>query len=76
VFERTGVDPAFFANRQFGLDEILPWDIIDCGVSKEFFKRERAKALEATTTPNCREKCSGCGANRLGGERTCCPSKK
>ena len=74
VFERAGVDPAFFANRQFGLDEILPWDVIDCGVTKEFFKRERAKALEAVTTPNCREKCAGCGANRLGGERTPCPA--
>ncbi|MBQ8357651.1 MAG: TIGR03960 family B12-binding radical SAM protein [Clostridia bacterium] len=73
VFARTGVDPAFFANRQFGLDEILPWDIIDCGVTKEFFKRERAKAYAAATTPNCREQCSGCGANRLGGERTPCP---
>jgi hypothetical protein len=74
VFERTGVDPAFFANRRFGLDEILPWDIIDCGVTKEFLKRERAKAYEAATTPNCREKCAGCGANRLGGERTPCPA--
>ncbi len=73
VFERTGVDPAFFANRQFGLDEILPWDVIDCGVTKEFFKRERAKAYEAATTPNCRQQCSGCGANRLGGLRTPCP---
>ncbi len=74
VFERTGVDPAFFANRAFGLDEILPWDVIDCGVTKEFLKRERAKAYAATTTPNCREQCAGCGANRLGGERTPCPA--
>jgi radical SAM superfamily enzyme YgiQ (UPF0313 family) len=74
VFERTGIDPAFFANRAFGLDEILPWDVIDCGVTKEFFKRERARAYAAATTPNCREKCSGCGANRLGGERTPCPA--
>ncbi len=73
VFERTGVDPAFFANRAFGLDEILPWDIIDCGVTKEFLLRERAKAYAAATTPNCREQCSGCGANRLGGLRTPCP---
>ena len=73
VFERTGIDPAFYANRAFGLDEILPWDIIDCGVSKEFFLRERAKAYEAATTPNCREKCSGCGANKLGGVRAVCP---
>ena len=73
VFEQTGVDPAFYANRAFGLDEVLPWDIIDCGVSKEFFLRERAKAYEAATTPNCREKCSACGANKLGGVRAVCP---
>ena len=73
VFEKAGVDPAFYANRAFGLDEVLPWDIIDCGVSKEFFLRERAKAYEASTTPNCREKCSGCGANKLGGVRAVCP---
>ncbi len=73
VFERTGIDPAFYANRAFGLDEVLPWDIIDCGVTKEFLLRERAKAYAEDTTPNCREKCSGCGANKLGGERTCCP---
>ena len=73
VLERTGADPAFYANRAFGLDEVLPWDIIDCGVTKEFLRRERDKAYAENTTPNCREKCSGCGANRLGGERTCCP---
>ena len=73
VFERCGIDTDFYANRQFGIDEILPWDIIDCGVDKSFFKREREKAYGETTTPNCREKCSGCGANKLGGERTCCP---
>ncbi len=76
VFERTGVDPAFYANRAFGLDEVLPWDIIDCGVSKSFFLREREKAYNSCTTPNCREHCSGCGANKLGGERTCCPKSK
>lgn len=75
VFERCGIDPAFYANRRFGLDEILPWDIIDCGVTKEFLLRERDKAYAENTTPNCREHCSGCGANRLGGERTCCPKK-
>ncbi len=73
VFERTGVDPAFYANRAFGLDEVLPWDIIDCGVSKSFFLRERERAYAGSTTPNCREACSGCGANSLGGERAVCP---
>ncbi len=76
VFAATGIDPAFYANRAFSTDEILPWDIIDCGVTKAFLKRERARAFEGTTTPNCREGCSGCGANRLGGERACCPKSK
>ena len=73
VFERSGIDPAFYANRRWSYDEILPWDIIDCGVTKEFLIRESKKAHEGVATPNCREKCSGCGANKLGGERTCCP---
>ena len=76
VFERSGLDPAFYANRKYGLDEVLPWDIIDCGVSKEFMRRERDRAYGETTTPHCREKCSGCGANKLGGERACCPGIK
>ena len=76
VFERTGIDPAFYANRRFGFDEVLPWDIIDCGVDKSFFRRECEKAYGENTTPNCREKCSGCGANKLGGERSCCPKSK
>ena len=76
VIEGAGLDPAFYANRAFGLDEVLPWDIIDCGVTKEFLRRERDKAYAENTTPSCREHCSGCGANRLGGERTCCPKAK
>ena len=76
VFERTGIDPAFYANRRFGFDEVLPWDIIDCGVDKSFFRRECEKAYCEATTPNCREQCSGCGANKLGGERSCCPKSK
>ncbi len=73
VLARTGIDPAFYANRQWGLDEVLPWDIIDCGVTKEFFLRERQKAYAEATTPNCREQCSACGANKLGGVRAVCP---
>lgn len=75
AFRLADVDPAFYANRDFELDEVLPWDIIDCGVTKEFFRRERDKAYCSETTPNCREHCSGCGANKLGGERTCCPHR-
>ncbi len=72
VFEKTGVDPAFYTTRGFGLDEILPWDFIDAGVTKEFLLRERKKAYEEKTTPSCAEQCSGCGANRLGGKTRWC----
>lgn len=73
VFARTGIDPAFFANRAIAEDEVLPWDVIDCGVSKSFLLRERHRAYEAKTTPNCREQCSACGASALGGVRAVCP---
>ena len=72
AFERTGVDPAFYTTRGFGLDEVLPWDPIDCGVTKEFLLRERNKAYEGKTTPSCAEHCNGCGANKLGGKNRWC----
>ncbi len=65
VFASCGIDPAFYANRRFGLDEILPWDFIDIGVTKKFMKNEYEKSLKAQTTPDCRTKCSGCGAASL-----------
>ncbi len=71
-FEKAGVDPSFYTTRGFGLDEILPWDIIDCGVTKAFLLREREKAYKGETTPSCAEHCSGCGANKLGGKNRWC----
>ena len=76
VFDAVGIDPAFYANREFGEEEILPWDNIDIGVTKAFLLRERHRAYAAQPTKNCREGCSGCGADKLGGERACCPSLK
>lgn len=68
AFEECGIDPAFYANRPFGYDEILPWDHLDYFVSKEFLIRENKTARQAVTTPNCRQKCSGCGVTaRTGG---------
>ena len=72
VFDRCGIDLSFYTTRGFGLDEILPWDIIDIGVTKDFLRRERDKAYEGKTTPSCAEKCSGCGANKLGGKNRWC----
>lgn len=73
IFASVGIDPAFYANRKFSRDEILPWDVIDCGVKKSFFAREADKAYESRTTRNCSETCSGCGANSLPGEHRWCP---
>lgn len=72
VFHTTGVDPNFYTTRGFGLDEVLPWDIIDCGVSKSFLLREREKAYKEQTTPSCAEQCNACGANKLGGKNRWC----
>ena len=64
--ENTGVDMSFFALRERSVDEIMPWDFIDIGVTKSFLVREWKRAQEAVVTPNCREQCSGCGAARFG----------
>jgi len=54
-------------HRDRSYDEILPWDHIDIGVSKEFLIKENEKALKGQTTPHCREKCSNCGATEFNG---------
>lgn len=72
AFEKCGIDPAFYANRRFEYDEILPWDHLDYLVSKEFFIRENKTAHTAVTTPNCRLRCSGCGVNKAVGRECFC----
>ena len=66
VFRDSGIDPAFYANRRRSFGEILPWDHIDCGVTKSFLIKECQKAYQNTTTPHCRLNCSGCGAAKYG----------
>lgn len=67
AFEECGIDPHFYANRRREFTEILPWDHLDYGVSKKFLMRENEKAHKSETTPHCRLKCAGCGANKLNG---------
>ena len=62
VFKDLGIDPAFYANRQRSFDEVFPWDHLDYGIKKEFLIEECKRAYASETTPNCREKCSACGA--------------
>lgn len=67
AFKECGVDIDFYTIRERTLDEVFPWDFIDCGVTKDFLKREWSKAMAETPSPNCRLQCQGCGANRFGG---------
>ena len=67
AFEETGIDPDFYTVRERSVDELLPWDFINAGVSKKFLIREWEQAKAETVTPNCRQRCSGCGAKCYGG---------
>ena len=67
AFAECDIDTDFYTMRERDLDEIFPWDFIDIGVSKEFLKREWKNAHDEKVTPNCRMKCSGCGAMKFGG---------
>lgn len=67
TFAECGIDIGFYTTRERSPDEIFPWDFIDCGVTKDFLKREWNKAMAQTGSPNCRIQCQGCGANRFGG---------
>ncbi|MCI8652066.1 MAG: TIGR03960 family B12-binding radical SAM protein [Angelakisella sp.] len=65
AMEKAGLWGDFYACRRRPYDEVLPWDHLDYGLTKEFFVRENKKAWESQTTENCRRRCSGCGANYL-----------
>lgn len=66
TFAECGIDTDFYTTRERGFDEIFPWDFIDCGVSKEFLKREWQKAFDEQVTQNCKQQCNACGAARFG----------
>ena len=65
AFEENGIDPEFYAFRDRPTDEILPWDFIDAGVTRQFLLREWERAKKGEVTPDCRKACSGCGAARF-----------
>ncbi|MEE1028236.1 MAG: TIGR03960 family B12-binding radical SAM protein [Agathobacter sp.] len=67
AFERCDIDPDFYTMRERSEDEIFPWDFIDVGISKEFMLREWKNAIAENVTPNCRMRCSACGARQFGG---------
>lgn len=67
AFENTGVDIGFYNYRERSADEVFPWDFIDIGVTKAFLRREWDNAMKGEVTPNCRQKCSGCGVAKWKG---------
>ena len=71
AFRLCGLDPAFYATRVRPFDEVLPWDVIDAGVTKEYLLREWRKAENTETTRDCRKGCNGCGLQRWKGA---CPA--
>lgn len=71
AFRECNVDPDFYTVRGYSESEILPWEHLDVGCSKEFLLRERRQAYQEKITPDCRHNCAGCGANSLLKE-VCC----
>ncbi len=67
AFETCGLTIDFYTTRERSLEEVFPWDFIDAGVSKDFLKREWQNAIAEKVTPNCRQRCSACGAKQFGG---------
>lgn len=67
AFEEHGLDPAFYAQRERGKDELLPWDFVDAGVTRQYLWLERERAMQAIVTPDCRDGCEGCGLQRFEG---------
>ena len=67
AFEKCGIEPDFYTKRLRDDNEIFPWDFIDVGITKEFLLREWKTALSEKVTPNCRMRCSACGAKQYKG---------
>ncbi len=80
AFADCKVEPEWYLRRR-ELDEILPWDHLDCGVTREFLLEERERALQEAATKDCRDgSCSACGVcdftvvtNRISGQNTITP---
>ena len=67
AFADTGVDPAFYANRELAEDEVLAWDHISSGVTKCYLRSELVQAQNGIATPDCKAGCRNCGALSLTG---------
>jgi hypothetical protein len=65
TFKTSAVNPDFYVYRQRPATEIMPWDFIDHGLSKDYLLQEYGKALDGRTSPPCQvETCRACGVCR------------
>ena len=60
-----GLNGDFYAHRERTKDEVFPWAVPDVGVRREFLWHERELCYQSVTTPDCRTRCSACGANQM-----------
>ena len=67
AFSECEIDPVAYGKRAIDLDAVLPWDMIDAGLTKNFLQQENKKAHQALTTPDCMTHCSGCGMSKVKG---------
>lgn len=65
AFEKHGICVEKIVGS-YGIDDVLPWDFVDIGVTKAYFKREYRLAMDAQTTPSCNKQCNGCGLKKHG----------
>ena len=72
AFQACGVDPYFYACRERGEDELLPWEVVDMGVTRRHLRHERDQAYRAVLSPDCRKQCTACGALKLMTKGGCC----
>jgi len=61
AMESTGIDAGYYASKKYSLDNNLPWDFIDTGISKNFLIKEYNRALYEKITPDCKKHCHNCG---------------
>ncbi len=62
AFETHGLDPEWYAYREIPEDAPLPWDHLDCGVTKEYQLADWRRSLREVTIGDCRyEACGQCG---------------
>ncbi|MDY0234679.1 MAG: TIGR03960 family B12-binding radical SAM protein [Gudongella sp.] len=61
ALSETNIDGSFYANRNREFSEILPWDFINPGPSKEYLIKEYKKSINEEITEDCRLGCNACG---------------